>query len=42
MAAAGLKGPAIGQALNGLLLRVARGELPNEKEALLSAVRAGF
>ena len=37
MAAAGLKGPAIGQALNGLLLRVARGEIPNERSALLAA-----
>ena len=36
---AGFRGPEVGRALNELLLRVVRGELPNEKEALLRAVR---
>ena len=35
MAALGLKGPRIGETLNGLLLQVVRGELENEKAALL-------
>ena len=35
MAALGLKGPRIGEMLNGLLLQVVRGELENEKAALL-------
>ena len=30
----------IGDTLNGLLARVVEGELPNEKEALMDAVRA--
>ena len=38
MAAAGLRGPQIGQALNALLRRVALEELPNDREALLSAL----
>ena len=39
-AAAGLRGPAIGNALNQLLLQVTRGETPNEREALLSALQS--
>ncbi|MBR3742142.1 MAG: hypothetical protein IKN04_17090 [Clostridia bacterium] len=39
MAAAGLRGPRIGQTLNHLLTRVAMDELPNEREALLNAVK---
>jgi len=39
MAALGLTGPAIGGALNELLLRVVRGETPNERDALLAAAR---
>lgn len=35
LAALGFKGPAIGEALNGLLLQVVRGETENKKEALL-------
>ncbi|MBQ9264529.1 MAG: tRNA nucleotidyltransferase [Clostridia bacterium] len=35
MAALGLKGKAIGQTLNALLLAVVRSEIPNEKEALM-------
>lgn len=38
MAALGLRGPAIGDTLHGLLLQVARGQLPNERGALLNAV----
>ena len=38
MAKAGLRGPQIGQALNRLLTRVALDEVPNEREALLSAL----
>lgn len=41
MAALGLRGQAIGAALNALLLRVVRGEIPNERDALLAAVREG-
>ncbi len=37
MAALGLSGPAIGEMLHGLLLQVARGQLPNERGALLDA-----
>ena len=37
MAALGLRGPAIGKTLEGLLLRVVRKELPNERSALLAA-----
>ncbi len=37
MAGLGLRGARIGQALEGLLLRVARGELPNRRDALLAA-----
>jgi len=33
--AAGLEGPAVGQALKGLLARVAEGSLPNRREVLL-------
>ena len=33
--AAGLKGPAVGTALNALLDRVAQGELENDRETLL-------
>ena len=39
MAALGLRGQAIGAALNALLLRVVRGETANERDALLSAAR---
>ena len=39
LAALGYKGPDIGKQLNELLLRVVRGQLPNEKEALLDAAR---
>ena len=39
MAAAGLRGAQIGQALNALLTRVVLGELPNERDALLRAVQ---
>lgn len=39
MAALGLRGPRIGELLNKLLLSVVRGEVPNEKEALLEAAR---
>lgn len=37
--ALGLSGPAVGEALDGLLSRVVDGELPNEREALLEHVR---
>ena len=37
-AKAGLRGPAIGNALNGLLLRVVKGQLPNDRQALLTAL----
>ena len=37
--AAGLEGPAIGRALNGLLRRVAEGELLNDRAVLLRALR---
>ena len=40
MARPGLRGAAIGQTLEGLLLRVVRGELPNERDALLAAVKS--
>lgn len=39
LAALGFKGQAIGDGLNRLLLRVVRGEVPNEKEALLHTLR---
>lgn len=39
MAALGLRGPAIGEALHGLLLKVVRGETANEREALLEAAQ---
>lgn len=39
--ALGLSGPAVGRALESLLSRVVDGELPNEREALLEAVRGG-
>lgn len=39
MAALGLRGPAIGETLHALLLQVARGQLPNDREALLDAAR---
>lgn len=39
MAALGLSGPEIGETLNGLLLSVVRGEIPNEREALLAQAR---
>ena len=39
--ALGLSGPAVGEALDGLLNKVLDGELPNEREALLEAVRTG-
>ncbi len=39
MAALGLRGPAIGETLHALLLGVARGQLPNDREALLDAAR---
>ncbi len=39
MAALGLRGPAIGETLHTLLLQVARGQLPNDREALLDAAR---
>ncbi len=39
LAAAGLKGAQIGQTLNALLSCVVRGELPNERDALLRAVQ---
>ena len=39
MAAAGLRGPRIGQTLQSLLTRVAMDELPNQREALLNAVK---
>ena len=37
--ALGLRGPAVGEALNALLEQVLDGTLPNEREALLDAVR---
>lgn len=37
--AMGLTGPAVGRALNGLLGRVVDGELPNNRDALLEALR---
>ena len=37
-AKAGLRGPAIGNALNQLLLRVVKGQLPNDRQALLTAL----
>ena len=36
----GVRGPEIGRKLEGLLLRVVRLELPNEKAALLRAAAA--
>lgn len=39
MAALGLRGKEIGNALQGLLLRVVRNELPNDREALVKAAR---
>lgn len=39
LTAMGLSGPAVGRTLNVLLERVVDGELPNEREALLEAVR---
>ena len=39
MAAAGLRGKAIGDTLNSLLLQVTRGQLPNDREALLEALK---
>ena len=39
MAALGLRGPAIGETLHALLLGVARGQLPNDREALLDAAK---
>ncbi len=39
MAALGLRGPAIGETLHTLLLQVARGQLPNDREALLDAAK---
>lgn len=39
MAALGLRGPAIGETLHALLLQVARGQLPNDREALLDAAK---
>ena len=40
VSALGLRGPDIGKTLNELLLRVVRGEIPNEKSALLAAAQA--
>ena len=37
--AAGLSGPAIGRALNELLVQVAEGDLPNEREVLLPLLK---
>ena len=37
--ALGVRGPAIGTALDHLLNEVVEGRLPNEREALLQAVR---
>ena len=37
--ALGLRGKAVGKALNGILRRVTEGELPNDRETLLSALR---
>ena len=37
--ALGLRGPAVGHTLNALLEQVLDGTLPNEREALLDAVR---
>ena len=39
LAELGLRGPGIGETLQELLLRVTRGELPNDREALLAAAR---
>ena len=39
MAALGLRGPEIGKTLQGLLLQVVRGRLPNERDALLNAAK---
>lgn len=38
---AGLRGPQVGQALEGLLRQVMTGALPNEREALLKALEQG-
>ena len=42
MAALGLRGPAIGETLHSLLLQVVRGQLPNERDALLTAAEGRF
>ena len=39
MASLGLRGPAIGKTLQGLLLQVVRGQLPNDRDALLYAAK---
>ena len=39
LAALGLSGPALGETLHALLLRVVRNELPNDREALLLAAK---
>ena len=39
MAALGLSGHAIGETLQSLLLQVVRGQLPNEREALMNAAK---
>ena len=39
MAALGLRGSAIGETLHTLLLQVARGQLANERDALLNMVK---
>ena len=36
----GITGPALGKTLNGLLDDIINGELPNDREALLAAVRS--
>ncbi len=41
LARLGYRGPAIGEELNRLLLRVVRGEIPNDKEALLEQAKNG-
>ena len=41
MADLGLRGSAIGKTLQGLLLQIVRGQLPNERDALLNAAKTG-
>ncbi|MBR5109486.1 MAG: tRNA nucleotidyltransferase [Clostridia bacterium] len=41
MAALGLRGSAIGKTLQELLLQVVRGQLPNQRDALLNAAKQG-